>query len=78
MELVRLLVMRWLAYWHGVPAEPHQFHYYRCRGCHAVLSWAGLRKGNCPCGTSTQFSPARLSRWEEFRMILFPWWRVVR
>jgi hypothetical protein len=78
MRLVRNGILRWMAYWHGVPAEPHQWNYYRCRGCQRVLSWSGLRKGGCRCQTSTQFSPAILSWWEECRMILLPFWGVVR
>lgn len=68
---------RWLVYWHG-RGEDHQYAYYRCCGCQRVVSWFGIWKGGCPCNTSNRLAPARLSLWERVRLVVLPFWGVVR
>jgi hypothetical protein len=64
-------LVRWMTYWHG-RGEAHQFDYYRCRGCHKLVTWQHIRTGGCACGRSNQISPAMLTWWEKCRLVLLP------
>ena len=68
-----LVPQRWLNYWHGQGFEAHQLRYYRCEGCHKLVTWHAIKKGGCPCGFSNKLRPAVLSRWEKVRCLLLPW-----
>lgn len=62
---------RYLAYWHGC-GEPHQYLFYRCDGCHRLVSWKVIRQGGCRCETN-KLRPARLSWGEMVRCLCLPW-----
>jgi len=66
------LATRWLAHWHGA-GEPHQWQYYRCEGCHGLVTWRRIRQGGCGCGLSNRIRPARLTFAEKARCLLLPW-----
>jgi hypothetical protein len=68
----------WLYWWHGRPAEDHQFLYYRCRGCRRLVSWHGIRKGGCPCKLDPRLAPVGMTLRLMLRVVLVPWWRIVR
>lgn len=72
------LLRKRLQRWHGQPDAAHQFDYYRCHGCHRLVTWTAIKKGGCMCGMSNQLSPANLSWRERLLLPLFPWWGVVR
>ncbi len=67
----------WLVHWHG-RGEPSQHDYYRCHGCRRVVTWRAIKTGGCRCDLSHKLSPARLSWWDKTRLVLLPWWGVVR
>lgn len=62
----------WIRYWHGL-GEPHQFEFYRCKGCRRVISWKRIRSGGCDCDGSRHLTPARLSAFEKARILVLPW-----
>mgnify|MGYP001607816580 CR=1 FL=1 len=62
----------WLARWHG-SGDEHQYRYYRCEGCKALVTWRQIKAGGCPCGTSSRVKTAALSLWEKFRCLCLPW-----
>lgn len=67
---------QYLASWHGRGDAPYQFQYYRCHGCHRLISWNQIRKGGCDCGTSNKLSPTNIRFWEKAQLLLTPWrWR---
>jgi hypothetical protein len=72
---VEPVLQRWLVYWHG-RGEPTQFPYYRCQGCHRIVTWHAIRKGGCPCKLSNKLSPAALWWYERARLIILPWWCI--
>lgn len=63
---------RWLVYWHG-RGEAHQHDYYRCEGCHRIVSWKAIEKGGCSCDLGNKLHEARLKWHEKVRLILCPW-----
>lgn len=73
-ESVDAKIRGYLEYWHGTPDDPeHQVPYYRCLGCHKLVTWKSIRKGGCPCGMSNKIRPAVLQPWEKLRLLLAPW-----
>lgn len=65
------LARRWLATWHG-RGERQQYDYYRCEGCHAIITHVKIARGGCTCG-SGRVRPAILSLAEKARLLLTPW-----
>lgn len=65
-------IHQWLAYWHG-SGHTTQFQFYRCRECHRLVTWKIIREGGCPCAMGNRVSPAVLTRWEKFRLVVLPW-----
>jgi hypothetical protein len=66
------LAHRWFTYWHGEGA-PHQYRYYRCKGCAALITWNTIRKGGCECDLEKKLVPAKLSLVEKFKILVLPW-----
>lgn len=66
------LIKRWLGYWHGEGAE-NQWAYYRCEGCHRLVTHKRISTGGCECAMSNRIRPARLLMREKARLLLLPW-----
>ena len=65
-------IQRWLTHWHG-QGEPHQYRYYRCHGCHGIVTQKAIDKGGCLCGLSKKVSPAPLRFRDKMGLLLIPW-----
>jgi hypothetical protein len=63
---------RWLKYWHGAGGV-NQYQFYRCHGCHRVVTWKQINSGGCSCKATSKVSPAMLTRWEKVKLLLMPW-----
>jgi len=63
---------RWLRWWHGA-GEPHQYQFYRCHACRAIVTWHQIRAGGCPCHESSKISPTHLRPTDRARLLLLPW-----
>lgn len=64
----------YLEWWHGKPDNPEsQVAYYRCLGCRGLVTWNGIRKGGCNCGTSNKVRGAILKWHEKVRLLMMPW-----
>lgn len=67
-------IKRYLAHFHGAPADPsRQYAYYRCECCRGLVTWNQIRAGGCKCGTGSRIRAAHLSFGEKVRMLLCPW-----
>ena len=64
---------RYLNYWHGDGYDENQYRYYRCEGCHGLVTWNAIKIGGCPCAISNKIRPAALTRMEKARILLLPW-----
>lgn len=62
---------RWLEYWHG-KGETHQYQFYRCLACRAIVTWKDINQGGCKCGAS-RISPTYPRFGERMRLLLIPW-----
>lgn len=71
-NVVELWAQRWLNFWHG-QGEPWQYRYYRCHGCHGVVTQKAIDLGGCNCAISKKVSPARLLFREKVKLLLMPW-----
>lgn len=69
---IERLAHRYMTYWHGEGA-PHQHRYYRCKGCHGLVTWKMIRKGGCDCNMSKELVPANLTMLEKARILGAPW-----
>jgi hypothetical protein len=65
-------IQRWLNKWHG-HGEPHQYRYYRCHGCHGIVTHHAIEAGGCTCGLSKKVSPAPLRFRDKMGLLLLPW-----
>lgn len=63
---------KWLDWWHP-PGDAHQWRYYRCEGCHRLVTWNQIKQGGCRCMTSNRLRPAQLTVWEKARCLIAPW-----
>jgi len=63
---------RWLRWWHG-EGEAHQYQFYRCHGCRALVTWHQIRAGGCPCHESSKISPTHLRLGAKARLLFLPW-----
>lgn len=70
--LIDATLGRWLVYWHGA-SLPHEYQFYRCKGCRSIVTRRHIHTGGCPCQESSQISPAMLRRGEKVRLVLLPW-----
>lgn len=62
----------WLNYWHG-QGEPWQYRYYRCHGCHGIVTQKAIDAGGCLCGLSKKVSPGLLRFRDKVKLLLLPW-----
>jgi len=69
---LELWAQRWLNKWHG-QGEPHQYRYYRCHGCHDIVTQHAIEKGGCVCGLSKKVSPALLRFKDKVKLLFLPW-----
>lgn len=73
-ETVEQPIKRYLDYWHGAPVDPvRQRQFYRCDGCHRLVTWHRIREGGCLCGIGSRVRTASLRWHEKVRLIVFPW-----
>ena len=67
-------VKRWLNYCHGVPVDPkRQVQFYRCDGCHGLVTWHRIANGGCDCGVGSRVRAANLRWHEKVRVLVLPW-----
>ena len=72
LAMIHPLARRWLAWWHGTGGEG-QFTFYRCEGCHRLISHRRIRAGGCWCG-QVRLRPGRLTLIDKARLLYLPWW----
>ena len=70
--LIEVFGRPWLVWWHG-EGEAHQYQFYRCHGCRAIVTHRHIRAGGCRCHESVKISPAKLRTGEKVRLLLLPW-----
>ena len=65
---------RWLDYWHGA-GETQQFQFYRCMGCHKLVTHAMIERGGCRCRLPgcTKVQPTAVLFREKVRLLALPW-----
>lgn len=51
-----------------------QYFFYRCHACRSILDRTKIVSGGCDC-RGGWFSPASLSYWEEFKLIVGTLWK---
>lgn len=64
---------RYFTYWHGGGFDGDQWRYYRCEGCHGLVTWNTIKIGGCLCGMSNKMRPAALTRREKVKLLVMPW-----
>ena len=74
LQLMEAPIKRYLAHFHGAPADPSkQYAYYRCELCRSLVTWNQIKAGGCQCGTGSRVRAAHLSRWEKIKLLVLPW-----
>ena len=63
----------YMEYMHGKRKASHQYDFYRCCGCRGILNWKKLNRGGCDCDTGNKIKPAKLTKWEMFKILVLPW-----
>ena len=63
---------RWIVYWHGKSDASYQYQFYRCSGCHGLVTWRMIHQGGCSCFSSNQMRPTMPLFFERIKLFLFP------
>ena len=69
--MIEKLLTQWLDYNFG-NGEEHQFRFYRCYGCHGLVTHKMIQRGGCPCGIDNRVKPAVLSFKDKFSALVLP------